>query len=106
MFVAINAIEVPAERADEFARRFANRAGMVENSPGFLRFELLRPTDGGTRWLVATHWDSEASFDAWLGSRAFDQGHAQHHEKGPAGTGAELWRFEVAEAAEAARSAG
>jgi heme-degrading monooxygenase HmoA len=97
MFVAINAIEVPAERADDFGERFANRAGMVEHSPGFVRFELLRPADGGTRWLVATHWESEKAFEDWMSSRAFGEGHAQHRDRGPAGTGSELWRFEVAQ---------
>jgi heme-degrading monooxygenase HmoA len=97
MFVAINAIEVPAERAEEFAERFAKRGGMVEQAPGFVRFELLRPTGGGTRWLVATHWESEQAFEDWAASPAFSQGHAQHRDRGPAGTSSELWRFEVAQ---------
>ena len=97
MFVAINAIEVPAERADAFAERFANRAGAVSSSPGFVRFELLRPADGGTRWLVSTHWERREDFEAWLASAAFGRGHSQQREGGPIGTGSELWRFEVAE---------
>jgi heme-degrading monooxygenase HmoA len=42
--VKINAVEVPADRAEEFEARFAARAGAVENSEGFEAFELLRPT--------------------------------------------------------------
>ena len=68
-FVAINAIEVPAERSQAFSERFANRAGMVSKSPGFVRFELLRPSDGGTRWLVVTHWEQQSDFEAWMGSQ-------------------------------------
>ena len=43
--VRINAITVPAERAEELERRFAARAGQVSGSPGFEAFELLRPSD-------------------------------------------------------------
>ena len=39
--VRINAITVPAERAEEFEGRFAARAGEVAKSPGFEAFERL-----------------------------------------------------------------
>ena len=98
MFVAINAIEVPTERADAFAERFANRAGAVSGSQGFVRFELLRPADDKARWLVVTHWRSREDFTAWLGSQAFDRGHSQERAGGPVGTASELWQFEVEQA--------
>jgi heme-degrading monooxygenase HmoA len=100
VFVAINAIEVPAERAGAFAERFAQRAGKVSSSPGFVRFELLRPADGGTRWLVSTHWQAKEDFEAWMTSQSFGEGHAQHRQGGPVGTGSELWQFDVAEVEE------
>jgi heme-degrading monooxygenase HmoA len=43
--VKINAITVPHERFDEFAERFASRAGRVSGADGFEGFELLRPND-------------------------------------------------------------
>ncbi|HVT69954.1 MAG TPA: antibiotic biosynthesis monooxygenase, partial [Trebonia sp.] len=46
--VKINAITVPADSGDELARRFAARAGAVDDQPGFLGFELLKPTDDRT----------------------------------------------------------
>ena len=95
MFVAINAIEVPAERSEAFSERFAKRAGVVSGSPGFVRFELLRPSDGNTRWLVVTHWKDKESFEGWLNSQAFQRGHAQERSGGPVGTGSEVWQFEV-----------
>ena len=54
--VKINAITVPAERADELIARFANRAGEVSKMPGFEAFELLRPTDDRDVFLVYTRW--------------------------------------------------
>jgi len=95
VFVAINAVEVPAERAEAFAERFANRAGVVSASPGFIRFELLRPADGNTRWLVVIHWRSRDDFDAWVRSQSFGRGHAQERSGGPVASASELWEFDV-----------
>ncbi|HEX3622781.1 MAG TPA: antibiotic biosynthesis monooxygenase [Acidimicrobiales bacterium] len=63
--VKINAITVPAERADVMAQRFAARAGEVGKSDGFEEFQLLRPNDDRTTWLVYTRWRDEAAFEAW-----------------------------------------
>ena len=95
-FVAINAITVPKERADELASRFAARAGQVEQSDGFEEFQLLRPADDRDVWLVYTRWRDEEAFKAWVGSRAFEHGHAQPQgEGGPVASGSELWQFSV-----------
>ena len=45
--------------------------------PGFLGFELLRPTAGETRYYVYTRWRSEEHYQAWVRSPAFTRGHAQ-----------------------------
>jgi hypothetical protein len=54
--VKINAITVPADSGDELAQRFAKRAGAVDGADGFEGFELLKPTDERTTWLVVTRW--------------------------------------------------
>ena len=100
--VKINAITVPAESGDELARRFAARAGAVDNQDGFEGFELLKPTDGRTTWLVVTRWRDDASFQAWLRSPAFGHGHRSAAERAggaapePVGVSSELWSYEVA----------
>ncbi|WP_347353945.1 antibiotic biosynthesis monooxygenase [Intrasporangium sp.] len=63
--VKINAITVPADRADELERRFSRRAGVVEDSPGFLGFQLLRPVKGEQRYFVVTQWADEESYAGW-----------------------------------------
>ncbi len=73
--VRINAITVAADSGDELARRFAARAGAVDDQDGFEGFELLKPTDGRTTWLVVTRWRDEESFEAWRNSAAFGRGH-------------------------------
>ena len=100
--IKINAITVPADSGDELARRFAARAGAVDNQDGFEGFELLKPTDGRTTWLVVTRWRDEAAFQSWVSSPAFAHGHrsAAEREGGdappPVGIGSELWSYEVA----------
>jgi len=100
--VKINAITVPADSGDELARRFAKRAGAVDNQDGFEGFELLKPVDERTTWLVVTRWRDEASFQAWLHSPAFGHGHRSAAERSggeapPAvGVSSELWSYEIA----------
>jgi hypothetical protein len=52
--VRINAIDVPEGRGEALEERFRNRVGEVERMPGFLGFELLRPTGGESRYFVYT----------------------------------------------------
>src|SRR3954463_10010296 len=119
--IKINAITVPAGSGDELAKRFAARAGAVDNQDGFEGFELLKPTDERTQWLVVTRWRDEESFQAWVSSPAFAHGHrsavadakADGHDhaaaghghghghghgggESPVGVASELWSYEVA----------
>lgn len=95
--VKINAISVPAEAGPELERRFAARAGAVEGSPGFLGFQLLRPTAGEDRYFVVTHWADEESFAAWRDgdAAAAHAGPGGGERPRPVGTGAQLLEFDV-----------
>jgi heme-degrading monooxygenase HmoA len=98
--IKINAITVPESAGDELADRFAARAGAVDNQDGFEGFELLKPTDDRTTWLVVTRWRDEDAFDAWVSSAAFAHGHSGADNPaphgGPVSTHSELWSYEVA----------
>ena len=94
--VKINAIEVPEGRGEALEERFRARLGEVEHRPGFLGFELLRPTAGESRYFVLTRWESDEAFRAWLDSSAFRRGHAGGgEERQPVGAGSQLLEFEV-----------
>jgi heme-degrading monooxygenase HmoA len=99
--IKINAITVPADSGDELARRFAARAGAVDQQDGFEGFELLRPTDERTTWLVVTRWRDEAAFQAWVSSPAFGHGHqgpsGAGHQPQPVAMTSEIWNYEVAQ---------
>jgi heme oxygenase (mycobilin-producing) len=85
--VKINAITVREGSGDELARRFAKRAGAVDDADGFEGFELLQPSDERDVWLVLTRWRDEESFNAWVSSPAFAHGH--RGASGPSGQGAD-----------------
>jgi heme-degrading monooxygenase HmoA len=100
--VKINAITVPADSGDELARRFAARAGAVDGQDGFEGFELLKPTDGRTVWLVVTRWRDEQAFQGWVNSPAFAHGHRSQAEReggpasAPVGVHSEVWSYQPA----------
>ncbi|MFD4182537.1 mycobilin-forming heme oxygenase MhuD [Rhodococcus sp. NPDC058514] len=91
--VKINAIEVPEGAGPELEKRFANRAHAVENSPGFLGFQLLRPVKGDERYFVVTQWESEEAFKAWADGPA-RAAHSGERAK-PVASGSSLLEFEV-----------
>ncbi|MGX7680391.1 antibiotic biosynthesis monooxygenase family protein [Jatrophihabitans sp. DSM 45814] len=112
--IKINAITVPRDSGDELAKRFAARAGAVDDADGFEGFELFQPTDERTTWLVITRWRDEDSFNAWVQSPAFGHGHrssaasepsgdsdagpsgqAHAHGQGHVGVSSELWSYKV-----------
>lgn len=91
--VKINAIEVPEGSGPELEKRFAARAGAVENSPGFLGFQLLRPVKGESRYFVVTRWETEEAFQEWASGPA-RAAHSGERAK-PVASGASLLEFEV-----------
>ncbi len=124
-FVAINVLTVPDEARGTLEERFARRAGRVESSPGFEHFELLRPVEGTSDYLVYTRWRSQDDYEAWTSSASFARGHAgtggasgasgasagsapaaEQVQPRPAASGSTIWAFEVVQASDPAASRG
>jgi heme-degrading monooxygenase HmoA len=78
MIVVANRIPVAPGYEQAFEDRFRGRARLVENAPGFVRQEVLRPRTDGAPYVVMTHWQDEISFRAWTESAAFHAAHAHH----------------------------
>jgi len=70
-----NHIPVKKEFSEAFETRFKKGTRHVQDSPGFLRNEVLRPIKGDY-YIVRTYWDSMESFQKWTKSEAFKQAHA------------------------------
>jgi heme-degrading monooxygenase HmoA len=77
MIVVCNRIPVNPEHAAAFEERFADRASLVDGMPGFVSFQLLRPSNPADPYVVMTFWESQEHFHAWTESAAFKEGHAR-----------------------------
>jgi heme-degrading monooxygenase HmoA len=74
MYYAMNRITVNEGRGPDLEAAFANRANLVKDAPGFLLFQLLRPTSGNT-YVSLTSWKTKEDFDTWTKSESFGAGH-------------------------------
>ncbi len=91
--VKINAIDVPEGAGPELERRFAANSGGIVDSPGFIGFQLLRPTAGESRYFVFTEWENEEAYVEWRDGRG-KKAHEGERRK-PVATGANLLEFDV-----------
>ena len=76
MYIVTNRVPVAPDWRTAFEERFRQRAGQVEQQPGFVRMEVMRPAGEGLPYLVQTAWQDRAAFDAWLKSDDFKAAHA------------------------------
>jgi heme-degrading monooxygenase HmoA len=77
MITVANRIYVMQEYAEAFEQRFRERAGLVDQMPGFISNQILRPVNEGDPYVVFTIWNSRQDFLNWVRSDAFVKGHAQ-----------------------------
>lgn len=74
MFVVMNRITLTEGREQEFEKTFIDRDRAVDQMPGFIDLQVLRPSEGRT-YIVMTRWTSREAFDAWTTSEAFLAAH-------------------------------
>ena len=77
MITVANRIYVAREYAEAFEETFRARAGLVDQMPGFISNQVLRPVNEGDPYIVFTIWNSRLDFLNWVRSDAFVKGHAQ-----------------------------
>ena len=70
MIVVENRIHVKNEYREKFEKLFAERKSHLDQTPGFVRNEVLRPVKGD-EYVVMTHWESMERFQNWMNSDAF-----------------------------------
>ena len=75
-YVTMNRVYLTDEYSAEFEQRFRDRAGLVDDVPGFVRNMVLRPVSEDTPYVVLTVWESQDAFEKWVGSEAFKKAHS------------------------------
>ncbi|WNB91432.1 antibiotic biosynthesis monooxygenase [Bacillus sp. NEB1478] len=73
-FVVMNHIPVTDEGRSLFEERFQNRAGLVEQEPGFVGIRVLKPLHQDP-YIVMTLWESQGDFANWQQSKAYEEAH-------------------------------
>ncbi|MDR7071161.1 antibiotic biosynthesis monooxygenase family protein [Fictibacillus barbaricus] len=73
-YVVMNHIPVTDEGRSLFEERFQNRAGLVEQEPGFVGIRVLRPLHQDP-YIVMTLWESQGDFANWQQSKAYEEAH-------------------------------
>ena len=85
MIVVSNRIPVADGQEEPFAARFRARAGLVEGHSGFVRLEILKPTEvamhgrsmGRSAYhVVLTYWERVEDFVSWTNSADFKTAHS------------------------------
>ncbi|MCG7924676.1 MAG: antibiotic biosynthesis monooxygenase [Candidatus Thiodiazotropha taylori] len=76
MFIVANRVPVAENFEEMFEARFQARSGQIEKQPGFIRMQVLKPSNPDTPYIVLTSWQDKAAFENWVGSDDFRQAHA------------------------------
>lgn len=94
-YVVANRVFVKPEYFEEFENRFRNRAGQINQQPGFLRMEVLKPNSDNTPHVVLTHWENEQAFQNWVASEDFKLAHQNPMTKEAFDAGGGIEQYEV-----------
>jgi heme-degrading monooxygenase HmoA len=79
VFVFISHLTVPVEDHADLERHFRERSGLVDDFPGFMYLQLLRPQAGSATHAFLTAWESRDAFRRYMNSRE----HAVSHSREP-----------------------
>ena len=80
MFVFISHLTVPAEDHPALERHFRERSRLVDDFPGFLYLQLLKPKAGDATHTFLTAWEDAEAFRRYMKSPE----HATSHSREPA----------------------
>lgn len=65
MFVALSSFEVMQGFEEQVKQAFKDRPKLVENYHGFIRLDVLSPTENPAEIWLLTYWTSEDKFKDW-----------------------------------------
>lgn len=77
MFVFVSHLTVPEEDHGALERHFRERSRLVDDFPGFLYLQLLRPQAGDATHAFLTAWESREAFGRYMRSREHAVSHAR-----------------------------
>lgn len=64
------------EMAAAVRQAFRDRPHIVEDTPGFVRLDVLNPRNNPAEIWLITFWTDEASFDGWYRTHKYHDAHS------------------------------
>ena len=80
-FVALSQFTVQPGMEDEVCKAFMHRPHLVDDLPGFIKMQVLRPTTKPNDFWLLTWWEDQESYESWHHSQDYHDSH-QHIPKG------------------------
>jgi heme-degrading monooxygenase HmoA len=74
-FIALSRFTIANGMADQVKDAFINRPHLVDTARGFLRMQVITPSDDPREIWLFTYWRDEASFKAWHRSHLYHDAH-------------------------------
>ena len=75
MFVAVSHFVIANNMVEEVRQAFRNRPHLVDEAEGFIRMEVISPTEQPSAIWLMTYWKDKESFEAWHGSHQYKDSH-------------------------------
>jgi len=75
MFIAMSRFTVTAGMETAVERAFHNRPHLVDAAPGFIRMQVLRPTENPREFALITEWQDADAYHRWYRGHAYKDSH-------------------------------
>jgi len=75
MHIVISKFCVANDMSEEVLTAFLKRPHLVDNEPGFISIQVLRPVDNPNEFWLITHWENFDSWEQWYHGHKYKQSH-------------------------------
>jgi heme oxygenase (mycobilin-producing) len=76
MFMAMSRFVIANGLEEGVRQAFAHRPHLVEEVPGFVRMDVLSPTDASNEFWLMTYWTDEQSYRTWHRGHRYKDSHS------------------------------
>jgi heme oxygenase (mycobilin-producing) len=77
VFIALSQLTVANGRSEQVKRAFRQRPHLVDSAPGFVRLDVISPTDNADEIWLITYWKDESSYRTWPRGHTYHASHRQ-----------------------------
>lgn len=75
MVMVMSRFVIANDLVTEVKQAFANRPGLVDRAPGFIRMSVVSPQETPNEIWLITYWRDKASYEVWHRSHAYHDSH-------------------------------